>query len=129
MGVIIITRRQFKEDTCMQWRFYLVVNVVGEITVRKDVLVQVMLKVRLDIVREIPQFVGPHEHVERRLKECVAALGYHRVRSGPDLVGGFQAAETAPAEDNSGASAIKKPWIRDFNLHFIFEEMVPLVPN
>src|SRR2546426_1322437 len=50
-----------------------------KISVRKNVMIQVVLEVRLNLIGQIPDLVRPHELIVRHRKQGVAARGDFRI--------------------------------------------------
>src|SRR5690348_3326832 len=67
--VIVRTRRIPQEHSDIQWPLYLILSVVKEVAVGKNVFLQVVLKVPVRAVCAIPELMGPNEFVEGNRKQ------------------------------------------------------------
>ena len=127
--VVVSPRRVLEEHSGVQRRLNLVLSVVEKISVRKNVMIQVVLEVRLNLIGQIPNLVRPHELVMRHREQGVAAHGDFRVGAFSDLVSRLEAAVAATRKHDARASCVEQPLVRDFHFHAVFKKMVPLVPD
>src|SRR2546426_10699062 len=100
-----------------------------KISVRKNVMIQVVLEVRLNLIGQIPNLVRPDELVVRHRKQGVAARGDFRVDAFSDLVSRLEAAVAAARKHDARAGCVEQPLVRDFHFHAVFKKMVPLVSD
>src|SRR5690348_14671807 len=85
----------FKKNSGIERGFDLILRVIEEIAVGQDVVAEVVLKIRLDFIREIPQLMSPDEFVMGHRKKGMAAHGDFGVSPFANLISGLEAAIAA----------------------------------
>ena len=128
-AVVVGPRRVGQKDADVERRLHLVLRVVGEVAVRQHVGVKVVLEIGLDLGREVPELLRPHELVMRHREERVAALRNLRVGAFAHLVARLEAAIAAPREDDAGAGGVREPGVGDVDAHPRIEEVAPVGPD
>src|SRR5689334_770595 len=85
----------FKKNSGIERSFDLILRVIEEIAVGQDVVAEVVLKIRLNFIREIPQLMSQDEFVMGHRKKGVAAHGDFGVSPFANLISGLEAAIAA----------------------------------
>ena len=127
--VVIGARGVLQEHARVQWSFHLLLRIIDKVAVGKNVAIEIVLKIWLDLIGQVPQLMCPHKLVMRHGKQRMAALRNLGIGALANLVSRLKAAIACACQGDSTAGRVQQPLVRNLHLHPVLEEVMPLVPH